>query len=214
MYHLRVPVFLLVVLVLLRCIAAAPSHRNFSPGSSDDEEENALPAKEGLTGARLQRRLAAPNSKKPVCHTTTCLANSLADLMGHKGKGKGDVGPDSYGKRDIQPPGYLPFYFIRLKSSGISPVITCRVGIGESRNFSPGSSDDKQENALPAKEGLTGARLQRRLTAPNRHRLQKRTCNSSTCFTQKLGEMLMNNVRGTPKTPMNVGPKSFGKRDI
>uniref|UniRef100_A0A3B3UMW3 Calcitonin peptide-like domain-containing protein n=1 Tax=Poecilia latipinna TaxID=48699 RepID=A0A3B3UMW3_9TELE len=46
------------------------------------------------------------------------------------------------------------------------------------------------------------------------HRLQKRTCNSSTCFTQKLGEMLMNNVRGTPKTPMNVGPKSFGKRDI
>uniref|UniRef100_A0A3B3Y8V3 Calcitonin peptide-like domain-containing protein n=1 Tax=Poecilia mexicana TaxID=48701 RepID=A0A3B3Y8V3_9TELE len=46
------------------------------------------------------------------------------------------------------------------------------------------------------------------------HRLQKRICNLSTCLTHNLGEMLMNNVRGTPKTPMNVGPKSFGKRDI
>uniref|UniRef100_A0A3B3WMP8 Calcitonin peptide-like domain-containing protein n=1 Tax=Poecilia mexicana TaxID=48701 RepID=A0A3B3WMP8_9TELE len=44
--------------------------------------------------------------------------------------------------------------------------------------------------------------------------LHKRICNLSTCLTHNLGEMLMNNVRGTPKTPMNVGPKSFGKRDI
>ncbi|XP_014862124.1 PREDICTED: calcitonin gene-related peptide 2-like [Poecilia mexicana] len=116
MYHLRVPVFLLVVLVLLRCIAAAPSHRNFSPSSSDDEQENALPAKGGLTGARLQRRLTAPNShrlQKRICNLSTCLTHNLGEMLMNNVRGTPktpmNVGPKSFGKRDIQPPGFLPF---------------------------------------------------------------------------------------------------------
>ncbi|XP_027876141.1 uncharacterized protein LOC114146373 [Xiphophorus couchianus] len=130
MYHLRVPVFLLAALVLLRCIAAAPSLRYFSSGSSssDDKQENALPDKEsrslpeliadpfsGLMGARPERGLTATNShhvQKRKCDLGTChrerLGHDLMVLAGRKEK-KTDVGENSFGKREIHlPPAQLP----------------------------------------------------------------------------------------------------------
>ncbi|XP_043964797.1 calcitonin gene-related peptide [Gambusia affinis] len=133
MYHLRVPVFLLVALVLLRCITAAPSVRYFRPGSSDDDEqENAHPDKAsrslpelnfdpflGLMGARLQRGLTATNShqlQKRKCNTATCVTQRLADFLVRSSNTIGtvyvptNVGSSTYGKRDLQPPpDYLPF---------------------------------------------------------------------------------------------------------
>ncbi|XP_014325054.1 islet amyloid polypeptide [Xiphophorus maculatus] len=133
MYHLRVPVFLLAALVLLRCIAAAPSLRYFSSGSSDDgEQENALPDKEsrslpeliadpfsGLMGARPERGLTATNSHhvhKRKCNTATCVTQRLADFLVRSSNTIGtvyvptNVGSSTYGKRDLhQPPDYLPF---------------------------------------------------------------------------------------------------------
>uniref|UniRef100_A0A3B5Q2S3 Calcitonin peptide-like domain-containing protein n=1 Tax=Xiphophorus maculatus TaxID=8083 RepID=A0A3B5Q2S3_XIPMA len=131
MYHLRVPVFLLAALVLLRCIAAAPSLRYFSSGSSDDndKQENALPDKEsrslpeliadpfsGLMGARPERGLTATNShhlQKRMCKFSTChrerLAHKLSVLAGKTGKKTTDVGKNSFGKREIHlPPAQLP----------------------------------------------------------------------------------------------------------
>ncbi|XP_054911463.1 islet amyloid polypeptide-like [Poeciliopsis prolifica] len=133
MYHLRVPVFLLAALVLLRCITAAPNHRYFSFGSSvDDEQENALIDKEsrslpelisdpllGLMGARPPRWLTATNShqlQKRKCNTATCVTQRLADFLVRSSNTIGtvyvptNVGSSTYGKRDIrQPPDYLPF---------------------------------------------------------------------------------------------------------
>ncbi|XP_015252999.1 PREDICTED: islet amyloid polypeptide [Cyprinodon variegatus] len=133
MYHLRVPVFLLTALVLLRCIATAPSHRYFSPSSSsDDEQERALPDNEswslpelisdrflGLIGVRPQRGLSAANShhlQKRKCNTATCVTQRLADFLVRSSNTIGavyvptNVGSSTYGKRDLQqPPSYLPF---------------------------------------------------------------------------------------------------------
>ncbi|XP_038143162.1 calcitonin gene-related peptide 2 [Cyprinodon tularosa] len=133
MYHLRVPVFLLTALVLLRCIATAPTHRYFSPSSSsDDEQERALPDNEswslpelisdrflGLIGVRPQRGLSAANShhlQKRKCNTATCVTQRLADFLVRSSNTIGavyvptNVGSSTYGKRDLQqPPSYLPF---------------------------------------------------------------------------------------------------------
>ncbi|MEQ2188512.1 hypothetical protein GOODEAATRI_015879 [Goodea atripinnis] len=132
MYYLRVPVFLLTALVLLRCIASAPSHRYFSPSSSsDDEQESALPDNEswalpelisgpflGLMGTRPQRGLTAMNShhlQKRKCNTATCVTQRLADFLVRSSNTIGtvyvptNVGSSTYGKRDLKPPSYLPF---------------------------------------------------------------------------------------------------------
>uniref|UniRef100_A0A3Q2Q9A5 Islet amyloid polypeptide n=1 Tax=Fundulus heteroclitus TaxID=8078 RepID=A0A3Q2Q9A5_FUNHE len=133
MYHLRVPVFLITALVLLRCIAAAPSHRYFSSSSSsDDEQESALPHNEswslpqlisdsflGLMGARPQRGLTAMNShhlQKRKCNTATCVTQRLADFLVRSSNTIGtvyvptNVGSSTYGKRDLQhSPSYLSF---------------------------------------------------------------------------------------------------------
>ncbi|XP_019947756.1 calcitonin gene-related peptide 2 [Paralichthys olivaceus] len=130
MYHLRVPVLVLVLLVLLRCVTTAPSHRYFSPSSSS-EQESALPDVEGwlapglmsnpfldLMGVRPRRGLTAMNShhiEKRKCNTATCVTQRLADFLVRSSNTIGtvyaptNVGSATYGKRDLlQPPSYLP----------------------------------------------------------------------------------------------------------
>ncbi|XP_043964801.1 uncharacterized protein LOC122826697 [Gambusia affinis] len=125
MYHLRVPVFLLAALVLLRCITAAPSVRYFSPGSSSDEQENAHPDKVSrslpeltpepiidVNVVRLQRGLTATNShqfRKRQCNSSTCVTQRLADKLSQPDTGSTTVDKNSFGKRDIpQSPAQLP----------------------------------------------------------------------------------------------------------
>nr|XP_046235471.1 islet amyloid polypeptide [Scatophagus argus] len=130
MYHLRVPVLLLVLIVLLRSVTTAPSYGHFSPSSSS-ERENALPDSEGwlapeisanpflgLIGARPQRGLTAMNShhvEKRKCNTATCVTQRLADFLVRSSNTIGtvyaptNVGSATYGKRDLlQLPSYLP----------------------------------------------------------------------------------------------------------
>ncbi|XP_034434830.1 islet amyloid polypeptide [Hippoglossus hippoglossus] len=130
MYHLRVSVLVLMLLVLLRCVTTAPSHRYFSPSSSS-EQESALPYGEGwlapglmsnpfldLMGARPRRGLTAMNShriEKRKCNTATCVTQRLADFLVRSSNTIGtvyaptNVGSGTYGKRDLlQPPSYLP----------------------------------------------------------------------------------------------------------
>ncbi|XP_033471192.1 islet amyloid polypeptide [Epinephelus lanceolatus] len=130
MYHLRVPVLLLMLLVLLRCVTAAPSYRYFSPSSSG-ELESALPDGDGwlapglisnpflsLMGTRPERGLTAMNShhvEKRKCNTATCVTQRLADFLVRSSNTIGtvyaptNVGSSTYGKRDLlQPRSYLP----------------------------------------------------------------------------------------------------------
>ncbi|XP_056281319.1 calcitonin gene-related peptide 1 [Pseudoliparis swirei] len=130
MYHLRVPVLLLMLLVLLRCVAAAPSDRYFSPSSSS-ERESGLPdgggwlapglisnSFLGLLGTRPQRGLRAMNShhrEKRKCNTATCVTQRLADFLVRSSNTIGtiyaptNVGSGTYGKRDLlQPRRFLP----------------------------------------------------------------------------------------------------------
>ncbi|XP_062238862.1 islet amyloid polypeptide [Platichthys flesus] len=130
MYHLRVPVLVLMLLVLLRCVTTAPSHRYFSHSSSD-EQESAFPYDEGwlaaglmsnpfldLMGVRPRRGLTAMNShrmEKRKCNTATCVTQRLADFLVRSSNTIGtvyaptNVGSATYGKRDLlQPPSYLP----------------------------------------------------------------------------------------------------------
>ncbi|KAM9846167.1 islet amyloid polypeptide [Aulostomus maculatus] len=130
MYHLKVPVLLLMLLVLLRCIAAAPGYRYFSPGSSS-EQEPVLADGEGwllpelisnpflgLMGARPRRGLTAMNSphiEKRKCNTATCVTQRLADFLVRSSNTIGtvyaptNVGSAAYGKRDrLLPPGFPP----------------------------------------------------------------------------------------------------------
>ncbi|XP_070997940.1 islet amyloid polypeptide [Oncorhynchus clarkii lewisi] len=127
MCHLKKPVFLLVPLVLLRCVATAPSNRYFT---SSSEQESALPDREGwlvpgivsnpflgLISARLQRGLSVNSHhiEKRKCNTATCVTQRLADFLTRSSNTIGtvyaptNVGSSTYGKRDLlQPPGYLP----------------------------------------------------------------------------------------------------------
>ncbi|XP_037615835.1 islet amyloid polypeptide [Sebastes umbrosus] len=131
MYHLRVPVLLLTLLVLLRCVTAAPSYRYFSPSSSS-EQESALPDSDGwltpglisnpflgLVSTRPERGLTAMNShhiEKRKCNTATCVTQRLADFLVRSSNTIGtvyaptNVGSGTYGKRDLllPPPFYLP----------------------------------------------------------------------------------------------------------
>nr|XP_043878408.1 islet amyloid polypeptide [Solea senegalensis] len=130
MYHLRLPVLLLMLLVLLRCVTAAPHYRYFSPSSSS-EQESALPDSEGwlppalisnpflgLMGTQPQRGLTAMNShhiEKRKCNTATCVTQRLADFLVRSSNTIGtvyaptNVGSATYGKRNLlEPPIYLP----------------------------------------------------------------------------------------------------------
>uniref|UniRef100_A0A3Q4AWK5 Calcitonin peptide-like domain-containing protein n=1 Tax=Mola mola TaxID=94237 RepID=A0A3Q4AWK5_MOLML len=130
MYHLKVPVLLLVLLMLLRSVTTAPSYRYFSPSSSS-KQESALPDTGGwfgpgiisntflgLIGPWPQRGLTAMDSHhigKRKCNTATCVTQRLADFLVRSSNTIGtvyaptNVGSATYGKRDLlQPPGYLP----------------------------------------------------------------------------------------------------------
>ncbi|XP_068443030.1 calcitonin gene-related peptide 2 [Clinocottus analis] len=130
MYHLRVPVLLLMLLVLLRCVTTAPSYRYFSPSSSS-ERESGLPDGDGwlapglvsnsflgLVATRPQRGLTAMNShhiEKRKCNTATCVTQRLADFLVRSSNTIGtvyeptNVGSSTYGKRGLlQPPSFLP----------------------------------------------------------------------------------------------------------
>ncbi|XP_071358884.1 calcitonin gene-related peptide 1 [Trachinotus anak] len=130
MYHLRVPVLLLMLLVLLRCVTTAPSHRYFSPSSSGEQEIARADSEGwlapglvsnpflGLIGTRTQRGLTRMNShniQKRKCMTATCVTQRLADFLVRSSNTIGtvyaptNVGSATYGKRDLlQPPSYLP----------------------------------------------------------------------------------------------------------
>ncbi|XP_068163575.1 calcitonin gene-related peptide 2 [Antennarius striatus] len=129
MNHLRLPVLLLLLLVLLRCVTTAPTYRYFSPSSSS-EQENSLPDSDGwlapgiisnpflsLVATRPQRGLTAMNNhhiEKRKCNTATCVTQRLADFLVRSSNTIGtvyaptNVGSSTYGKRDLlQPPVYL-----------------------------------------------------------------------------------------------------------
>ncbi|KAM6895780.1 islet amyloid polypeptide [Xenentodon cancila] len=123
MDHLRVPVLLLMVLVLLRCITAAPNRQYLSPSSSY-EQESAPPDGEswslpglisnpflGLLGTRPQRELTGMNSlhlQKRKCNTATCVTQRLADFLVRSSNTIGtvyvptNVGSSTYGKRELR----------------------------------------------------------------------------------------------------------------
>ncbi|KAM9327584.1 calcitonin gene-related peptide 2 [Pholidichthys leucotaenia] len=130
MDQLRVSVLLILLLVLLRAITAAPSNRYFSPSSSN-EQESALPDSEGwllqglisnpfigLMGTRPRRGLTSMNShhiEKRKCNTATCVTQRLADFLVRSSNTIGtvyvptNVGSATYGKRELlQPPSYQP----------------------------------------------------------------------------------------------------------
>ncbi|KAM4615620.1 islet amyloid polypeptide [Polymixia lowei] len=129
MCHLRLPVILLMLLVLLRSVSTAPRYRYFSPSSSS-EQESLLPDGEGwlapelvsnpflgFMGTRPQRELTAVDShhiEKRRCNTATCVTQRLADFLVRSSNTVGtlyaptNVGSDTYGKRDVPlPPSYL-----------------------------------------------------------------------------------------------------------
>ncbi|KAF6722533.1 Islet amyloid polypeptide [Oryzias melastigma] len=129
MYHLRVHRLLLLVLLFLRCIVAAPNHRYFSTGLSF-EQEHLPPESEDWTlpelianpflrllGPRTQRELTPTNShhlEKRKCNTATCVTQRLADFLVRSSNTIGtvyvptNVGSATYGKRGLrQPPTYL-----------------------------------------------------------------------------------------------------------
>ncbi|XP_062863026.1 islet amyloid polypeptide [Trichomycterus rosablanca] len=122
MHHLKVPVLLLLVLVLLHCVTAAPNNR-FSISSSKlvngalDEKEWMMP---GLlmnpylrfAGLRSQRALSTVNSQqhhieKRRCNTATCMTQRLADFLVRSSNTVGtvyiptDIGGNTFGKRDV-----------------------------------------------------------------------------------------------------------------
>ncbi|XP_026183159.1 islet amyloid polypeptide [Mastacembelus armatus] len=127
MYQLRVSVLLLMLLVLLPCLTAAPSHRYFSP-SSPSEQDHALPNSGwlapriisnpllSLMGTRVDRGLTAMNThriEKRRCNTATCVTQRLADFLVRSSNIIGtvytptNVGSATYGKRELlQLPNY------------------------------------------------------------------------------------------------------------
>uniref|UniRef100_A0A1A8MB70 Islet amyloid polypeptide n=2 Tax=Nothobranchius pienaari TaxID=704102 RepID=A0A1A8MB70_9TELE len=133
MNQLKVSAFLLMVLVLLRCITTAPTHRYLSPSSSSSfEQESAPPERESwslpelisnsfldLVGSRTQRGLTGTNShhlEKRKCNTATCVTQRLADFLVRSSNTIGtvyvptNVGSSTYGKRELQHlRNYLPF---------------------------------------------------------------------------------------------------------
>uniref|UniRef100_A0A665X7Z1 Calcitonin peptide-like domain-containing protein n=1 Tax=Echeneis naucrates TaxID=173247 RepID=A0A665X7Z1_ECHNA len=123
MYHLKVTVLLLMLLVLLHCVATAPN--------SSSEQESGLPGDDGwlasvivsspfrgLMGTWPQRGLADMNShniEKRKCNTATCVTQRLADFLVRSSNTIGtvyaptNVGSSTYGKREVlHPPIYLP----------------------------------------------------------------------------------------------------------
>ncbi|XP_061524192.1 islet amyloid polypeptide [Phycodurus eques] len=127
MYHPRVAAFVLMLSVLLRCIAAAPSKRH-SSSSSFSDVESALPDGEewslpmfpfsnpflSLMATRSQQGDTNSHSvQKRKCNTATCVTQRLADFLVRSSNTIGtvyaptNVGSATYGKRDLLlPPNY------------------------------------------------------------------------------------------------------------
>uniref|UniRef100_A0A8D3B4B3 Calcitonin peptide-like domain-containing protein n=1 Tax=Scophthalmus maximus TaxID=52904 RepID=A0A8D3B4B3_SCOMX len=120
MYHLRAPVLVLMLLVLLRCVATAPERESALPDGGDGWIAPGPISSPflGLMGTRPQRGLTAVNShhmEKRKCNTATCVTQRLADFLVRSSNTIGtvyaptNVGSSTYGKRDLlQPPGCLP----------------------------------------------------------------------------------------------------------
>ncbi|XP_056133955.1 islet amyloid polypeptide [Lampris incognitus] len=129
MFHLRLPVLPLMLLLLLHYVATSPSYRYFSPSSSS-EQERLPPESEGwlvpelvsnlflsLMRVRPHRELTDQHShqiEKRKCNTATCVTQRLADFLVRSSNTVGtvytptNVGASTYGKRDLlQPPSYV-----------------------------------------------------------------------------------------------------------
>nr|XP_055047363.1 uncharacterized protein LOC129432781 [Misgurnus anguillicaudatus] len=129
MYHLKLPVQVVLFFVILHCVATVPHNRYFL--SSNDKEDD---LREGdgwldtdlsnnpfvsFMGPRPQRGLTALNShhiEKRKCNTATCVTQRLADFLVRSSNTIGtvyaptNVGSSAYGKRDLlQPSIYVPF---------------------------------------------------------------------------------------------------------
>ncbi|KAG9280430.1 islet amyloid polypeptide [Astyanax mexicanus] len=119
MYHLKVPVLLLLLLVLLQCVTTAPNYR-YSSSSAErpGEAEGWMAPGLSLTpflefaGSRPQRGLSALNSQqhhieKRRCNTATCVTQRLADYLVRSSNTMGtvysptNVGSSTYGKREV-----------------------------------------------------------------------------------------------------------------
>ncbi|KAJ8006895.1 hypothetical protein DPEC_G00111960 [Dallia pectoralis] len=129
MYHLKLPAFLLVSLMWLRCFATAPGNRYFT---SFSDQEGALQDSEGwllpriisnpflsLMDARQQRGLTSFNShqiEKKKCNTATCVTQRLADFLTRSSNTIGtvyaptNVDSSTFGKREL----ILPARYLRL----------------------------------------------------------------------------------------------------
>ncbi|XP_072529632.1 islet amyloid polypeptide [Salminus brasiliensis] len=119
MYHLKVPVLLLLLLVLLQCVTTAPNYRYSissaeRPGRAEgwmSPDLSSSPFLE-LVGLRPQRGLSALNSpqhhmEKRRCNTATCVTQRLADFLVRSSNTMGtvyiptNVGSSTYGKREV-----------------------------------------------------------------------------------------------------------------
>ncbi|KAK5849185.1 hypothetical protein PBY51_008846 [Eleginops maclovinus] len=130
MDNLKMSVLLLMLLVLLRCVSAAPRYRYFSPSSSSEQESDLTDGDGWLApglisnpflrfvGTRPQRGLTAMDShriEKRKCNTATCVTQRLSDFLVRSSNTIGtvyaptNVGSGTYGKRELLlPPSYLP----------------------------------------------------------------------------------------------------------
>ncbi|XP_061663394.1 calcitonin gene-related peptide 2 [Syngnathoides biaculeatus] len=131
MYHPRVAALVLLLSILLRCIAAAPSNRPSSSSSFSDEESALSDGQEwslpmfpfsnpflGLMATRSQRGDTNSHSiQKRKCNTATCVTQRLADFLVRSSNTIGtvyaptNVGSATYGKRGLLLP---PNYYLPL----------------------------------------------------------------------------------------------------
>ncbi|KAL6459877.1 hypothetical protein MHYP_G00316360 [Metynnis hypsauchen] len=124
MYHLKVPILLLLLLLLVQCVTTAPSNR-YSISSTEQVEEAEGWMPPGLSsspflefvGSRPQRALNSQQHhiEKRRCNTATCMTQRLADFLVRSSNTIGtvyiptNVGSSAYGKREVfQSPNVMP----------------------------------------------------------------------------------------------------------
>ncbi|XP_057183487.1 calcitonin receptor-stimulating peptide 1, partial [Triplophysa rosa] len=118
MYHLKLPIQVVLVFVILHCVATVPHNRYFLSSKDDDLREGDGWLVTDLSdnpfmsfmGPRPQRELTAVNShhiEKRKCNTATCVTQRLADFLVRSSNTIGtiyaptNVGSSAYGKRDL-----------------------------------------------------------------------------------------------------------------
>ncbi|XP_028811175.1 skin calcitonin gene-related peptide isoform X2 [Denticeps clupeoides] len=120
---------------------------------------------------------------------------------------------------NTKPPAFLVVLLLTLRCAATAP---------SNRDLSPASEEtdeppDQERWMQTRMEGwthpflsLVGGRPQRALTAPIRHHIEKRKCNTATCVTQRLADFLVrsSNTIGTVYAPTNVGSSTYGKRNL